>query len=352
MHSLYKSITELQSSIKFAIVVSILMLYHVASKLLAFDDATNAWLEQYNFIDYFEPSDVEIVVVVPLLISYLTVKLIGKYCCRKRIELSDIRLGMQNNEFEVVLQPKKFLKDKSTEGAECLLRWRHKKYGMVMPDEFIPIVETDTKIMKELTEYVVLHAAETYSKLREAGFDVEIAINVSATNMSDVTIIEAITSALMQHHMPMEKLVLEVTETAIMRQPEIAIKVLVILDSLGARISLDDFGTGHSSFLYLKHFPVREIKIDRSFICELATNAHERSIVRSTIQLAHDIGARVVAEGVENKETQKILTELECDYVQGYYVAPPMAVDEMIDWLKNNNEMHNDATIKVSVYKG
>jgi EAL domain-containing protein (putative c-di-GMP-specific phosphodiesterase class I) len=154
----------------------------------------------------------------------------------------------------------------------------------------------------------------------------------------------------MQHHMPMEKLVLEVTETAIMKQPDIAIKVLVILDSFGAKISLDDFGTGHSSFLYLKHFPVREIKIDKSFICELTTNTHERSIVRSTIQLAHDIGARVVAEGVENKETQTILTELDCDYIQGYYVSTPLEINEMIDWLKGNKEIHNDATIKVLAF--
>ena len=339
---------------KLLLFVTVISVFHVSSKILAFDDELVAWVEGTenldSLVDFLEPSDLEIAIFVPLLISFLIIRFISKYYCSRNLELKDIHLGMQNNEFEVVLQPKKSLKDKSVRGAECLLRWNHRKYGLIMPDEFIPVIETDVETMKELTEYVVSHAAEVYSKLKSAGFDVEIAVNVSATNLSDIAILKLITTALMQHNMPMDKLVIEVTETAIMKQPDPAIKVLVNLDSLGARISLDDFGTGHSSFLYLKHFPVREIKIDRTFIHELATNEHERAIVRSTIQLAHDIGARVVAEGVEDKATQKILVDLECDYAQGYYISKPMHVDEMIKWLSNNNEVHNDATMKTPVY--
>lgn len=329
-----------------------IFLYHILSKIFPFEHRIDDWLHQFSVIAFFTPSDVELTVIFLFIILFFGAKVVQKYQHRTVITIDDILSAIQNNKLEIVLQPKKCLLDKRIQGVECLIRWHHCDYGTLLPDQFIPLAETDVKVMKKLTEYVILHAAEAYLRFKNNGFNIEMAINVSALDMADPAIITSIINSLKQYNMPMEKLVLEVTETAIMRRPDSTIKVLAHLDSLGAKISLDDFGTGHSSFLYLKHFPVKEIKIDKIFVSNLLNSEHEKAIVRSTIQLAHDIGARVVAEGVEDRATQKILTDLECDYVQGYYIAKPMTINNTILWLKNNNEVHNDATSKMAAYTG
>jgi EAL domain-containing protein (putative c-di-GMP-specific phosphodiesterase class I) len=145
------------------------------------------------------------------------------------------------------------------------------------------------------------------------------------------TIIKSIVKA----DMAPDKLVLEVTETAIMHDPDAAFKVLAALESLGVRISIDDFGTGHSSMTYLKNFPIGEVKLDRSFITDIEHSSQGYNIVRSTIELSHNLKATTVGEGVETKEIEDMLRELNIDHIQGYYIAKPMPLKELIEWLKN-----------------
>lgn len=322
------------------------LLYMLVDYRFNVDFGLDTWLSMRGFTGItFQIHD--IIAFAVAAASYHIVKYF-KYLEQQRhirkehiITLEDLLRGMEAKELDLVVQPKKRLHDNRVTGVECLIRWNHPEYGIVMPDQFIPLAESaDKAVMKALTEYVILRAAEMYNILKGQGHDLEFAINVSPNNLTDASIMVTITQALLNSNMPVNRLVLEVTETAIMKDPEMSIKVLVSLDSLGIKVALDDFGTGHSSFMYLKNFPVKEIKIDKSFTGNLHFNDHERTIVRSTVQLAHDIGARVVAEGVETLSTENILRELSCDYVQGYLIERAMGINDMIKWLQKNKGLH------------
>lgn len=305
---------------------------HLISKLFSFD-ALNAWIEQldqHQLIDFFLPSELEIVFVLTIIALYPIGYYISKYQNQKNINLSDIMAALRNNEIDVVFVPKKSLDDMTIVGVECLPRWHHKKYGLLSAEEFMSVAESNDKIMKSMTSYIVARAAEAYAELKSHGFDIEMAVNVTKADLIDTSIVTTITNSLSRHKMPAEKLVLEVTETAIMHNLEVSIKLLINLDSSGSKISLDDFGTGHSSFLYLKHFPIREIKINKMFTTKLKYDKDTKQIVHTTIQLAHDIGARIVADGVSDKTTESILKELGCDYVQGPYISGPRTVEELL----------------------
>ena len=160
-----------------------------------------------------------------------------------------------------------------------------------------------------------------------------LSVNISPASVIDPAIVTNIINSLVKSEMPAEKLVLEVTEETFIHNTADAAKVLVSLASLGIRLSIDDFGTGYSSLMYLKNFPIHEIKLDRSFIIDLESSGAGFNIVKATINLAHDLTAVVVAEGVETYETKTMLSDLGCDYIQGYYVAKPMPLPEFIGWL-------------------
>ncbi len=256
--------------------------------------------------------------------------------------LGEIRKSIDDNDFELWFQPKKNLLTKQIDSVECLIRWNHPTRGLIGPDKFIPYAES-AGIIRHLTHFVIKSATQSYVKIKQAGHDLDISINVSPNDIADPSTMTTIIKSIVKADMLPEKFVLEVTETAIMHDPDSAFKVLVALESLGIKLSIDDFGTGHSSMTYLKNFPIHEVKIDQSFIKDIETSKEAFSITKSTIELTHSLGAITVGEGVENKNIEDMLINLNCDYVQGYYIAKPMPLDALINWLNSYKEDPSNA---------
>lgn len=247
--------------------------------------------------------------------------------------LGEIRAAIADNDFELWYQPKRNTVTGKVESIESLVRWRHPVRGIINPDSFIPIVESSGMI-RYLTQSVIKEATTAYKTLRNEGYDLDVSINISTADITDPSMMTTIIKSIVKADMSPSKLILEVTETAFMLDSESAFKVLVALESLGVKLSIDDFGTGYSSLLYLKDFPIYEIKLDRSFITDIIRNETGYNIVKSTINLAHDLNAITVAEGVENSEVETTLADLGCDYVQGYHIAKPMPLDKLLEWLR------------------
>lgn len=257
--------------------------------------------------------------------------------------IGEIKEALDHDDFEVWLQPIKDLKTGHIVSAESLLRWNHPIRGLLTPDIFIPTAET-TGLVKNLTHYLVKTATANYKAIKDRGYDISISINVSPNDITDSSTMTSIIKSLVRADMGPNKLKLEVTETAIMHDRDSSLQILVALESLGIKLSIDDFGTGHSSFIYLKDFPITEIKLDRSFITDISKSKESFSIVKSTIDLAHQLNASTVAEGVENFGVEQVLIKLNCDQLQGYHLARPMPLDQFLDWLDNYYQERNDAT--------
>jgi diguanylate cyclase (GGDEF)-like protein/PAS domain S-box-containing protein len=245
--------------------------------------------------------------------------------------LSQLRLAVENNELQLYYQPKIDLNKGKCTGVEALLRWHHKEKGMIPPDIFVPLAE-QTGLIKPLTYWVLNTAMSQYANWSKLGLDIAIAVNLSAKNLDDDDLPDMIAKKLEYWSVPAEDLILEITETSIISDPAKALEVLTRLDDMGITLSIDDYGTGYSSLAYIKKLPVDEIKIDRSFVANIILNHEDAVIVKSTIDLAHALGMRIVAEGVEDKETAERLRLLNCDYVQGYYFSRPLPVDQVTSW--------------------
>lgn len=241
-------------------------------------------------------------------------------------------LDTGSSELQLHYQPKKDLRSGEIIGMEALIRWEHPERGLVSPAEFIPAVEK-TPLIKPLTEWVISEAVRQCSLWREAGHDLRVAINVSPNNLKSSRILQTVTQMLRKWKVSPGCLILEVTETAIMADPDVTMKVLLGLNVIGVKLALDDFGTGHSSLLYLKYLPVQEIKIDKSFVTGMAENVNDARIVRSTIDLAHDIGCEAVAEGIEDQAVEDMLTGMSCDVMQGYHLSRPIPAHQTLEWL-------------------
>lgn len=254
----------------------------------------------------------------------------------------EIKDALDHDDFEVWLQPIKDLKTSQIVAAESLLRWNHPIRGILTPDSFIPTAES-TGLVKQLTHYLVKTATANYKTIKNRGHELNISINVSPNDITDSAMMTSILKSLVKADMSPSNLKLEVTETAIMHDRESSLRVLVALESLGIKLSIDDFGTGHSSFVYLKDFPIAEIKLDRSFITDISKSKESFSIVKSTIDLAHQLNALTVAEGVESDDVEQVLTELNCDRLQGYYLARPMPLDKFLDWLDMYDQERDSA---------
>jgi EAL domain-containing protein (putative c-di-GMP-specific phosphodiesterase class I) len=212
-----------------------------------------------------------------------------------------------------------------------LARWSHPEHGDVTPDEFIPIAE-QSGLIRPLTLWVLETAVSQCADWRRRGLDIGLSVNLSARNLLEKRLPETLTRLLHATGLPPERLCLEITETVIMDDPRKALEVLTEIAGLGVEISIDDFGTGYSSLGYLKKLPATEIKIDKSFVLEMDRNPDDATIVRSTIDLAHNLGLKVVAEGVERPEVWKTLKELGCDCGQGYLFGFPMPPDDFVRW--------------------
>ncbi|WP_407561375.1 putative bifunctional diguanylate cyclase/phosphodiesterase [Streptomyces sp. 184] len=246
--------------------------------------------------------------------------------------LGDLRRALQAHEVALHYQPKVGF-DGRVVGLEALVRWAHPERGHVSPEEFIAIAET-SGLMPVLTEYVLETALAQVADWRAAGLQVPVAVNVSPRDVHTPGFAGAVAARLARHGVPPGALQLEITEHVLLEDPQRAADTLAGLAGHGVKMSLDDFGTGYSSLVHLRRLPVSELKIDRSFVARLAVDPEDLEIVRCTVDLAHSLGLRVVAEGVEDDETWEHLRDLGCDAVQGWLVAAAMPPQETTAWLR------------------
>ncbi len=254
----------------------------------------------------------------------------------RRLQLErDLREAIRAGQLVLHYQPKIDFRTGTVCGTEALVRWRHPELGLVPPDEFIPIAEQTGQI-RALTAWVLDRAVQDCNACRRQGHDVGVSVNLSAVNLHDGELCEEVRQVLERWHFDPASLVLEITESAVMADPERAIQVLGKLREYGVGLSIDDFGTGYSSLAYVKRLPVTEIKVDRSFVRDVATDAGDASIIRAVVELARHQALIVVAEGVEDQDTYNRLQALGCGMAQGYFIARPMPAETYIDWLASS----------------
>jgi EAL domain-containing protein (putative c-di-GMP-specific phosphodiesterase class I) len=229
-------------------------------------------------------------------------------------------------------QPKLDIATGRVIGAEALVRWLHPERGPIEPDGFIPLIEEHGRA-RDLTAYVLEQAIEDALHWEQAGYPIGVAVNVSATLLADHEFIETVGQILQGSQLPTDQVTIEVTESAAMDSPERAIAALESWRGHGVNISIDDYGTGQSSLGYLQKLPATELKIDKSFVQTIGSEPRNAIMVRSTIALAHELGMKVVAEGIEDEECLRLLFEMGCDTAQGYLIGRPMTADAITDFL-------------------
>jgi diguanylate cyclase len=247
--------------------------------------------------------------------------------------LGGLRRALERDELVLHYQPKADLHTGNVLGAEALVRWQHPAHGLLGPGEFVPLAER-TGLIHPLTRWVLDAALRQAAEWRRAGHHLSMSVNVSTRSLLDREFPDQVADRLTAWQVPATSLVLEVTESAVMADPALALEILGRLHALGVGLALDDFGTGYSSMAYLKALPVDELKVDRSFVGQMATSNSDAVIVRSTIDLGHNLGLHVVAEGVENQATWEELAALGCDTAQGYHLGRPMPAAELEQWLR------------------
>jgi EAL domain-containing protein (putative c-di-GMP-specific phosphodiesterase class I) len=242
---------------------------------------------------------------------------------RDRLALAkQLLVALDDGQFVVHYQPKIDSLSGDAVGAEALVRWQHPDRGLLAPDTFLPLAE-QIGCMNALTRCVLATAVAQCRQWRLDGLDVTIAVNLSASDLLDETLVGHIAGLLATAGLPADALELEITETTLMVDPPAATATMKTINRLGVKLSVDDYGTGFSSLAYLRDLPVQELKIDRTFIMELTPDSRSAAIVRSTIELAHTLGLSVVAEGVENADSYALLRRFDCDLVQGYHFCRP-----------------------------
>ncbi|WP_277186791.1 EAL domain-containing protein [Caballeronia sp. BR00000012568055] len=246
--------------------------------------------------------------------------------------MSELRQAVEHNQLTLYYQPKVDLATHRVKYVEALVRWDHPTRGFVAPDQFIPFAE-QTGYIKTISRWVADKAIGQCAEWRAQGLDIEVSVNVSARELIQSSLPETFQGLLEKHGVKPAWIWIEITESAIMDDPNHAIETLDRLHALGIRLSIDDFGTGYSSLSYLKRMPVDEIKIDKSFVMGMADHKDDETIVRLTIDLGHNMGLKVVAEGVENEEMLMRLKELQCDLAQGFHLSRPLPPARLELWL-------------------
>ena len=266
---------------------------------------------------------------------------VNPYSERRLTLMTELRRALHESTLQLYLQPQVRTQSGEVCGFEVLLRWNHPEYGFIPPDEFIPMAE-QTGLIRPLTRWVVDHALKCCRTMEERGWKIRVSVNISARNLQEPDFAEGITNLLARHGLTPDRLILEVTETATMVDPKSALKALRTLYEAGIRLAIDDFGTGYSSLSYIRKLPVHEIKIDRSFVMEMHKNKDDATIVRTTINMCHDLGFEVVAEGVEAGVACELLGNMGCDILQGYYLARPMPEADVGRWLQEYSNGRSD----------
>jgi diguanylate cyclase (GGDEF)-like protein len=257
--------------------------------------------------------------------------------------LTELRHAVEHGELRLYLQPKIALTvGSSVVGAEALVRWQHPLRGLLPPMQFIPFAE-QTGFIRQLTLWMLEETARQWKALHHEGQPLRVSVNLSTRDLLDQEFPAKLDVLLTRHQVPASAFCLEITESAIMDDPQRAEATLNKLSERGFKLSIDDFGTGYSSLAYLKRLPVDELKIDKSFVMGMEGDADDAKIVRSTIDLAHNLGLSVVAEGVENAAVQNQLRDLACDEAQGYHMSKPLPVAEFIAWRKGWMQERRDS---------
>jgi diguanylate cyclase (GGDEF)-like protein len=260
---------------------------------------------------------------------------------RRRLALiTDLRSAIDQDQLTLVYQPKVAMATRSVRSLEALVRWTHPQLGPVSPGEFVPLAER-TGGSRHLTNWVLAAAIRQLGEWRQEGLEVDLAVNLSASDILDPDLSDEILRLLSRHRVESTSLLLEITESAVMRDPQLAARNMQLLRIAGVRFAIDDFGTGHSSLSQLSALPVDELKIDRSFISDPGPGAV--TIVTSTIELGHSMGLKVVAEGVEEASAWNLLRRLGCDFAQGFLISPPMPAAEVPGFVRRANQLLPDA---------
>ena len=259
---------------------------------------------------------------------------VDQHSLRNLALLGELRGAIERDQLLLHYQPKVNLKTGKVYGVEALVRWQHPKHGLMHPDEFVPLAE-QTGLIAPLSQWALKEGLKTCNESC-GGLELDVAVNLSVRNLQDPRFPNKVARLIDENCGDPSRLRLEITETAIMADPGRALDVLNRLSAMGVKLSIDDFGTGYSSLAHLKQMPVDELKIDKSFVTGMLEDESDAMIVRSVIDLAHNIGISVVAEGVESEAIYDRLKEMGCDAVQGYYMSKPVSAEDLIEWAKSS----------------
>ncbi|MCF1434300.1 EAL domain-containing protein [Agrobacterium vitis] len=246
------------------------------------------------------------------------------------------------DQLHLVFQPRLSLKTGQAECAEALLRWTHPELGSISPAEFVPVIEA-SDLVRAMSAWVIDKALSHLAVLRGQGIDMRLSINISALNLNEPEFLELLKEKLAKYDVLPGQIEFELTETAMMRETEKSLDLLHALSAHGVRLAIDDFGTGYSSLAYMQKLPADVVKIDRSFVADMAKGNRERVLVRSMINLSHSLGYEVVAEGVETLEAADLLQAMGCDEIQGFWLSRPMAAEILPEWLRHRREAADQA---------
>jgi EAL domain-containing protein (putative c-di-GMP-specific phosphodiesterase class I) len=246
--------------------------------------------------------------------------------------VGQLRAALEREELILHYQPKVRMADDALAGVEALVRWQHPERGLLSPGDFIPLAE-HTALIRPLTRYVLERSLRQRRRWLELGLDVPIAVNLAVRQLHDLAFPGEVAGLLEEWGLGGTGIEFEITESTLMFNPTRALAVLRDLRALGVRIAIDDFGTGYSSLDYLKRVPADVLKVDRSFVLGMGTSRPDEMIVRSTIELAHNLGLEVVAEGIETEAAWRTLRDLGCDLGQGYHLGRPAPAHELTAWI-------------------
>jgi diguanylate cyclase (GGDEF)-like protein len=246
--------------------------------------------------------------------------------------MSELRHAIERGGLELFYQAKISIQTGALYGAEALVRWNHPTHGFILPDQFIPMAER-TRMINQLTLWVLKQAFRDCSDWRKQGLEIKISVNLSAKDLHNPELPDLIAGAAASAAIKPEWIMLEITEGSVMNDPESALEIIERLHRMGYQFSIDDFGTGYSSLAYLKKMPLTELKIDKSFVMDIVTSENDATIVKAMINLAHNLGLHVTAEGVESKEIMAKLKDYGCDMAQGFYLNEPLSVTDFNKWM-------------------
>ena len=272
----------------------------------------------------------------------------SNYHAKRNLKISnDIKQALKNHQLKLYYQPKIDLKNNNVTSLEALIRWQHPELGLVLPDEFIPIIE-NSSFIKPFTMFTLEAAIRKQAELKENSLDISIAVNLSAKLLDDNYLADDICKILSSYDVSAEKLVLEITESAAMSNNDHTLTILNSLIKNNLKLSIDDFGTSHATFSYLKQLPAAELKIDKLFITDICNDDSNNIITSSIISLAHGFNMQVVAEGIEDKKTYDYLNKIDCDMAQGYWISKPLLDEDIVPWITNWNSSNSLPELHIS----